>query len=1398
MHRVIIRGGVLISFLVRCYRSKWVSATALLIAVVLSTTQTGLAQTIDWANTSGTPNPWYQVDGNWTGGVAPGSTETARFDQAGSYEVWWDGDTVSTAPEVEFLEVLDGEVTFLNNGGTGQHELTILGSGGVGSFDDLSIAGSSTTLTNRGLHLRSLGGAQITDGGTVTLDGSHAEGAMLSVDGAVGFQIDGNLNVEAGSLMSNTLGYVGLSPGSTGVATVTGTGSEWNNSSDLYVGLFGNGTLNVEADGLVSNSTGYLGYLPGSTGTATVTGDGSQWINSGGLFLGGTATSDGGVGTLDLADFGKVVVGNDTDGPNISFNTEFVVSDFGSNGNLWVRNGSSILHVGAGVIGHSAGSKGVASVTGGGSYWDVNGNLRVGYSGDGTLNIEAGGVVDAWNTFIGSQAGSTGSATISGSGSLLDVYDLYVGSSGHGTLRVEAGGVVNSFGGAVGNQTGSNGVAIVTGTGSQWNNSGRLSICPTDSGGSSSSDSNGTLNIEDGGFVSSDGANIGQAAGSTGVVNVIGSGSQWDNSEGQTMQIGVFGQGTLNIESGGFVWGGNSYIGEYNGSTGVVNVKGTDSLWLPNQLRVGNQGDGVLNVESGGVVNSGRGYISYFVGAMGVATVTGGGSQWNNSGSVYVGYFGDGMLNVEAGGLVSSWDGYLGENGGSIGTVTVTGIGSQWNNSSQLFVGNRGSGTLNVEAGGVVSSNWGYISYYPESTGQVTVTGSGSQWNNTERLYVGYDAEGTLTVEDGGLVSNVAGYLGYNPNLTSVAMVTGSGSQWNSSESLFLGGTESADGGTGILTLEDSAQVNVGNALYTGIGGAVNVSAISGSNGNLWVRNGSSITNAGVGVVGYSSGAFGNAIVTGTGSQWTNSNGMYVGYAGNGSLDIEAGGVVSSESGTIGYQSDSFGYVTVTGRGSQWNIAGDLHVGDSGQGRLNVELEGVVNNAVGYIGANSPMYSSNYVTVSGIGSQWNNTGGLFLGGTETTGGWMGALYIEEGGQVNVGDDWFTEFPALSVSDTGSNGNLLVRNQSEIYNSRKGFIGHSPGSTGVATVTGEGSRWENADLLYVGEYGSGTLNIEAGGDVFGTSGYIGAYPGSTGVVTVTGSYSYWRNDFGISVGGTSGSAGGTGTLNVLDDSEVSVVLTLKIWESGTVNFNGGTIRAGTLDPVAGTFNWTAGELNVDNYVGNLVQDVGTLDVGSVSRMTAITGDYMLNSEGTLKVFLANSGVAGTDFELLEVAGDAVLGGTLEVGLSSLFTPVAGDKFEILTAASVSGTFDTINLPALPDDLLWFVNYGATSVELVSTYAADFNEDGLVDAADMVAWKGGFGSGLANHGDGDADANAVASGIDFLSWQRQFASPAAPLAVTVFVPEPTSLGLACFALLGMGLCRRWRAEEFAGEK
>jgi hypothetical protein len=77
----------------------------------------------------------------------------------------------------------------------------------------------------------------------------------------------------------------------------------------------------------------------------------------------------------------------------------------------------------------------------------------------------------------------------------------------------------------------------------------------------------------------------------------------------------------------------------------------------------------------------------------------------------------------------------------------------------------------------------------------------------------------------------------------------------------------------------------------------------------------------------------------------------------------------------------------------------------------------------------------------------------------------------------------------------------------------------------------------------------------------------------------------------------------------------------------------------------------------------------------------------------------------------------------------FNPAEGDSFEILSAGTLSGSFDTTNLAALDPGLSWQVDYfedSPTDYLLLSVVAVpvvpgDFNGDGDVDGGDLVPFE-----------------------------------------------------------------------------
>ena len=452
-------------------------------------------------------------------------------------------------------------------------------------------------------------------------------------------------------------------------------------------------------------------------------------------------------------------------------------------------------------------------------------NVYIGNFGTGTLTIENGGHVDGGfgRTSIGNQTGATGTATVTGAGSVLDTGDMIVGGVGTGTLNIMAGGVVDASGFIGG--SGGVGTANVDGTGSQWISSG-LAIGDRGSG---------TLNITAGGHVESNFGHVGQFFGSTGVVNVAGGGSQWTNS--QLLFIAGDGQGTLNITAGGRVQSQSGFVGNntfLSGGTGEVNVDGAGSQWInsggagENTLFIGDDGVGRLNITSGGLVQSGLTLVGSGSALFsGTANVDGANSQLINSSFLSVGGFGPGTLTITAGGRAQNSSGSVGDNG----EVNVTGAGSEWINSNLLIVTGRVSSTLNITDGGSVSSTVGFIADgSPTDTGTVNVTGAGSIWTNSDTMDIGSRGIGTLNISGGGSVTSTSSVIGRFAGSNGTASIDGAGSTWNNSVLLSVENV-----GTGTLTIEAGGQVSSTTGLVGGnLSGSGTATATVTGTGSNW------------------------------------------------------------------------------------------------------------------------------------------------------------------------------------------------------------------------------------------------------------------------------------------------------------------------------------------------------------------------------------------------------------------------------------------------------------------------------------------------------------------------------------------------------------------------------------
>ncbi len=631
-----------------------------------------------------------------------------------------------------------------------------------------------------------------------------------STTGYIGIFGSGTMDISSGSDVTDKDGYIGYYSGSTGAVTVDGSGSTWTNNANLVVGYRGNGTLNITDGGTVSNNGyGYIGENNGSTGTVSVDGPGSTWTNNGNLKVG-----DWGNGTLNI-----------TNGGAVSNDDGYVGT---------VRTGE-------------------VTVDGANSTWTNSGDLYIGYHGNGMLNITDGGAVtvdrEIWVSHLSSSSGvinfNNGTLTTSGLGCNFD--DL----TGTGTINTN--GQV-SDGDLIFDSVDDLSQTFTLNKPGQ-NITVNLDVDGSGSMGAGYSGT-GTMSISNGITVESYNGYIGHISGSTGEVTVDGSGSTW-TINGDRLWVGRYGNGTLNITDGGMVsnnsWG---IIGGLSGSTGEVNVDGTNSTWTNSgSLTVGHEGNGTLNITGGGTVSNSWSGIGTRFGGTGIVTVDGSGSTWTNSNELGVGGEGDGTLNITGGGAVSNSLGYIGYDSGSTGAVTVDGVGSTWTNNDSLEVGRefKSNGTLNIIGGSEVSSRSGTIGSLSGSTGEVTVNGSGSTWINSDDLRIGDSGNGTLNII-GGAVSNTKGYIGAGTSGTGIVTVDGSGSTWTNSGDLDVG---------------------------------------SYGNGTLNITGGGTVSNDNRGLIAYDSGSTSVVTVDSAGSTWTNSDNLYVGAYGNGTLNITDGGLVS-------------------------------------------------------------------------------------------------------------------------------------------------------------------------------------------------------------------------------------------------------------------------------------------------------------------------------------------------------------------------------------------------------------------------------------------------------------------------------------------------------------------------
>ena len=574
-----------------------------------------------------------------------------------------------------------------------------------------------------------------------------------------------------------------------GRVVIQGLNSQWKNTGDVTVGQWGTGEVSISDEGFLDCEDAYLGLEAIGEGETTVSGAYSYFRCSAGMHVG-----------------------------------------FHGIGKLMISNGGTVRNA-HGVIGYWADGYGEVTVGGSDSAWNNDTSLYVGGrptapGGTGILNVDSGGTVDIAYTL---KIWGPGSVDITGVGALLIADQVDVDVSAGASLTVGTDGTLRTNA-----LTGLGASALLAGNlqiGHQGGcGQGELTILAGQTLTVAEEldiglDAPGSVTVPGGGVLQTGTAGgtcyVGRNLGSEGTVRVEGPGATWDHGGG--LQLGFDGNSTLTVSSGGRVTTGWANLARHADVTTMATVSGEGSDWTSTggTFYIGHTGFGALTVQEGGSVRGEVSHIGEIAVGTGILTVQDPGSMAVFTGDFHVGHGGRGYLDVSGGGELTTPTTTIGDQPAGHGSAVVRGDQSVWVNTGGLQVARYGTADLTIHSQGRLETAWVNLGRNLDSNGVAIVEDAGSLWTSTGTFHVGFDGNASLTVRDGGELQTTGGCIARNVGAVGLAIVEGPGARWVSSDSLWVGGSESAAGGTGELTVRDDGELDVTGGLCLRSGGTL-------------------------------------------------------------------------------------------------------------------------------------------------------------------------------------------------------------------------------------------------------------------------------------------------------------------------------------------------------------------------------------------------------------------------------------------------------------------------------------------------------------------------------------------------------------------------------------------------
>ncbi len=406
--------------------------------------------------------------------------------------------------------------------------------------------------------------------GEATVSGSSSRWISNS-NMAVGHHGSGSILVESGGYVEGNDLLIGRYFDGVGEVFVGGAGSALKSRGHLHVGLNGQGSLDVANGGSVDSSLDFMvASGPGSSGDATVGGSGSMLNVARSLHLGGKSGGEGGAGTLTVSQ-GTVTVGDTVklwpegalelidDGRMTTsiFDMTDGSSFYFDDGTLTVANGAYIRPMFGDACNETIDGTNPRLALSNAELDLGQCTLMVGNHENGSLtivgaNAEGGALARSGVVFIAEHTGSKGGVVLSGDSAVIETDVLRVANAGTGELSIGSGSRVQ--------------VESLMDIGSAPPGNGNVSVQGALDTGTLivASEGIGRLSILPAGLVSSEAAVVARYSGSTGAVS-IADGGTW------TIDGSCFVGGNVNEGPGGT---GSVTVGQNRSGTPVLAIGG--------------------------------------------------------------------------------------------------------------------------------------------------------------------------------------------------------------------------------------------------------------------------------------------------------------------------------------------------------------------------------------------------------------------------------------------------------------------------------------------------------------------------------------------------------------------------------------------------------------------------------------------------------------------------------------------------------------------------------------------------------------------------------------------------------------------------------------------------------